>query len=76
MLEERLVTLGALSDDIEDQFSWLNRTRQSIDEAGEPPTDLHFLIDEITLIKVGTTRTLTITYLRTSLEGALTTPLI
>ena len=46
------MTLGALSDDIEDQLSWITRTRQSIDEAEEPSSDLHYLIEEITLIKV------------------------
>ena len=47
------MTLGALSDDIEDQFSWLTQTRQLIDEAEEPSTELHCLIEDITSIKVG-----------------------
>ena len=31
LLEDRLVVLGALSDDLEDHFTWINRTRASIE---------------------------------------------
>ena len=51
-LEDRLVTLGALSDDIEDQFGWINRTKRIIVEAPEQEYDMHSLIHDINEIKV------------------------
>ena len=51
-LEDRLVTLGALSDDIEDQFSWLNRTKKIIIEAPQQEYDMYSLIHDINEIKV------------------------
>lgn len=51
-LEERLVILGALSDDIEDQFIWINKVQLGIEEAEEPSVDINHLIDDINNIKV------------------------
>ena len=52
VLEERLVVLGSLSDDIEDQFGWLTRTRVVIEEGEDPGQEMQDLIEAINKIKV------------------------
>ena len=52
MLEDRLVVLGALSDELEDQLVWIDRVRRGLDEAPEPGTTVTVLLQEIYDVKV------------------------